>query len=245
MSNPRHAFHLIMAIAVLLLSSNLNFAQPRNGLLRFDPDRLQQETLNYRMMAAGKQIGVANVAIRREIQNNLPLVRIVQVIGGAFNQTTELLLRADTTLQPISSYTTITQADQKHTIRLNYKPDRVSGRMELPSALGGDRRIDELIPRGTIDFNAVEFALRASELKVGAVIAFPIYNPQQRGRLTCRATVSRLEEIEVPAGKFRCRRVEVVTGQSKQTYFYDDKLPHRLILQKLPALNVNIELLPQ
>jgi len=154
------------------------------------------------------------------------------------------LLRADSTLQTISSYTNITQANQAHVIRLNYKPDRVTGRMELPAALGGDRRIDELIPSGTVDFNAAEFALRASDLKVGKIITFPLFNPQQGGRLSYRATVSRLEEITVPAGTFRCRRVEVSAGQAGQVYFFDDKAPHRLILQKLPALSVDIELLP-
>jgi hypothetical protein len=212
---------------------------------QFDPTRLKEETVNYRMVSAGKQIGVANVSIRREVQNEIPLIRIVQVISGAFNQTTEVLLRADSTLQTISSYTNITQANQAHVIRLNYKPDRVSGRMEIPPALGGDRRIDELIPSGTVDFNAAEFALRASDLKVGRTIAFQLYNPQQGGRLTYRATVSRLEEITVPAGTFRCRRVEVSAGQAGQIYFFDDKAPHRLILQKLPRLNINIELLPE
>jgi hypothetical protein len=215
-----------------------------DGFAQFDPMRLQEETVNYRMVSAGKQIGVANVSIRGEAQNDIPLIRIVQVISGAFNQTTEVLLRADSTLQPISSYTTITQANQIHAIRLNYKPGRVSGRMELPQALGGDRRIDEIISPGTVDFNAAEFVLRASDVKVGNTVTFPVYNPQQGGRLTFRATVSRLEEIVVSAGTFRCRRVEVSTGQSRQLYFFDDKFPHRLILQKLTPLNVEIELLP-
>lgn len=236
--NKKYAIGFISITLFLLLSINFSLAQ-------FVPERLNDETLHYRMMTGGKQIGVANVVIRHEIQNEIPLIRIVQVISGAFNQTTELLLYADNTLRPISSYTTITQANQTHAIRLNYKSDRVSGRMEIPPALGGDRRIDELIEAGTLDFNAAEFALRASELEVGSTITFPIYNPQQGGRTVCRASVSRLEEIMVPAGKFRCRRVEVLAGQSRQIYFYDDNLPHRLILQKLPAMNIDIELLPE
>jgi len=228
----------VFACALFCSLASIGFAQ-------FDPARLNEETANYRVVSAGKQIGVASVSIRRETQNNIPLIRIVQVISGAFNQTTEVLLRADSTLQTISSYTNITQANQSHVIRLNYKSDRVSGRMELPPALGGDRRIDELIPSGTVDFNAAEFALRASDLKVGKIITFPLFNPQQGGRLSYRATVSRLEEITVPAGAFRCRRVEVNAGQAGQIYFFDDKAPHRLILQKLPALSIDIELLPE
>lgn len=228
---------LVPALFLLAISSD--------GFAQFDPSRLKEETANYRMVSAGKQIGVANVSIRREAQNEIPLIRIVQVISGAFNQTTEVLLRADSTLQAISSYTNITQVNKSHAIRLNYKADRVSGRMEIPLALGGDRRIDELIPSGTLDFNAAEFALRASDLKIGNIITFPLYNPQQGGRLTYRATVSRLEEVTVPAGTFRCRRVEVSAGQAGQIFFFDDKTPHRLILQKIPALSVDIELLPK
>jgi hypothetical protein len=232
----KHKLDLVAVFLLLILSSS--------GFAQFDQARLKEETLNYRMVSAGKPIGVANVSIRREVQNDIPLIRIVQVISGAFNQTTEILLRADSTLQPISSYTKIVQAGQNHTIRLNYQPGRVSGRMEIPTALGGDRSIDELISPGTIDFNAAEFALRASDLTVGNTITFPLYNPQQGGRLTYRATVSRLEEITVPAGTFHCRRVEVSAGQSRQIYFFDEKAPHRLILQQLPALLIDIELLP-
>jgi hypothetical protein len=216
---------VLWAVLFLLVVSASAFAQ-------FDPSRLKDEAANYRMLSAGKQIGVANVRIRREVENEIPLIRIVQVISGAFNQTTEVLLRADSSLQAISSNTTVTQAGQMHTIRLNYAPERVKGRMELPQLLGGDRRIDEIIPPGTVDFNAAEFALRASDLDVGSTITY-------------RASVSRLEEIVVPAGTFRCRRVEVTTGQSRQLYFFDDKFPHRLILQKLAPSNLDIELLPQ
>ena len=221
-----------------------------SAIAQYDPVRLPAESLNYRMMASGKQIGIANVAIRHEAENQLPLIRIVQVISGAFNQTTEVLIHADSSLRPVSSYTAITQkaadgSDQVHAIRLNYQSGRVSGRMELPATLGGDRRIDELIPETALDFNLVEFALRACPLTLGATFTFPVYNPQQGGRLICRARVTRLEEITVPAGKFVCRRVEVETGHSLQSYFYDDHAPHRLILQKVPALQIDIELLPR
>lgn len=228
----------ILAVS-LLCFTNVNVRA------QFAADRLQEERLNYRLVANGKHIGVANVSIHREVQNEIPLIRIVQVISGAFNQTTEVLLRADSSLQAISSYTTVTQGNEVHVIRLNYKPERVSGRMELPAALGGDRRIDEIIAAGTVDFNAAEFALRASDLGMGGTIAFPLYNPQQGGRQICRAAVMRLEEITVPAGTFRCRRVEATAGQSRQVYFFDDQFPHRLILQKLPAIGMDIELLPE
>ncbi len=229
---------VFIAIAFWLL------ALCRPSFAQFDPERLNEETLNYGMMAAGKQIGVANVVIRRETQNDISLIRIVQAISGAFNQTSEIVLRADSTLRPISSTTTITRGDQVHAIRLNYTAHRVSGRMEIPPALGGDRRINEIVKPNTVDFNAAEFALRASDLQIGRAVAFPVYNPQQGGQLVCRATFSRLEEVTVPAGTFRCRRVEAVTGQTRQIYFFDDKFPHRLVLQKLQGLNVDIELLP-
>lgn len=228
----------IAATLLPLVTASFGFAQ-------FAPERLAEETLHYRLVSSGKAIGVANVAIRREVGNEIPLIRIVQTISGVFSQTTEILLVADSTLRPISSYTTITQTNQTHAIRLNYQPDRVSGRLEIPPALGGNRRINEFIEVGTVDFNAAEFALRASELEIGNTITFPVYHPQQGGRLLYRARVARLEEIVVPAGTFRCRRVEAAFGRSQHIYFYDDNLPHRLILQKLPALGIDFELLPE
>jgi len=201
---------------------------------------LINEVLRYRVITGTTEVGQITVNI---VNKDDALLHIVESATGLFERTTALLVRKDSTLHPLASHTVMMKESYSQEIQLQYSYGNVSGEVFQPEKLGGRQRVSALLSAKTQDYYIVPYFLRSCALQVNEVIKFHVYEPLRNHVELARGWVVKLEEIEVPVGKFACYRVEGFTGKLRWILYFDKEFPHRLIKQKFPALRIETELL--
>lgn len=201
---------------------------------------LRSESLRYRMLSGVTEVGQITVNIIND--HNDGLLQIVESTSGIFERTTTLLIRSDSTLSPLASHTVMTKESFSQEIQLQYATDKVSGAVLQPKGFGGTHEISTPLTTQTQDYYIVPYFLRSCALQVNKVIKFSVYEAVRNRVELARGWVVKLEEIEVPMGKFVCYRVEGFTGKLRWILYFDKEFPYRLIKQKLPALRIETEL---
>ncbi len=201
---------------------------------------LINEALRYRMVTGTTEVGQITVNI---VNKDDALLHIVESVSGLFERTTALLVRKDSTLQPLASHTVMMKESYSQEIQLQYSLGNVSGEVFQPEKLGGRQRVGALLAAKTQDYYIVPYFLRSCALQENEVIKFPVYEALRNQVELARGWVVKLEEIEVPVGKFACYRVEGFTGKLRWILYFDKEFPHRLIKQKFPALRIETELI--
>ncbi|MDZ7343562.1 MAG: DUF3108 domain-containing protein [candidate division KSB1 bacterium] len=209
---------------------------------QFDPANLIPETLRYRMLSGSTEVGQSTVTIRHD--SAAGMLHLVETISGLFEQTTTLSLRYDTTLQTLTSQTTLSRDSRQQQARLQYSDDgtRVTGEVQRPAEFGGQRAVDTELEAGTVDSYAVPYLLRCAPLAVGTNLSLPLFNGLKNEKGLARAWVARIEPVTVPAGQFECFRLEVYAGNTRLILNLATQFPHRIIRQIFPALDVKLEL---
>jgi hypothetical protein len=214
-------------------------SQPSSARANFQPHFLKDETLRYRLVSGKTVVGEVRLTIARATDG---VIHIIDSTSGLFERTTVLRLRDDATLAPLSSHGVVSRDSRVQEVRLRYEAGRVTGEWLQPASLGGNHEIALALEPGTHDLEAVPQLLRASDLIVGRVIAFPIYNALQNQIERARGWVVKLEEVQAPAGKFNCYRVEGFSGRLRWILFIAADFPRHVIKQILPGSDLMLEL---
>ena len=214
-------------------------AQPPSARVSFQPHFLKDETLRYRLVSGKTVVGEVRLTIARAADG---VIHLIDSTSGLFERTTALRLRDDATLAPLSSHIVISRDSRVQEVRLRYEPGRVTGEWLQPAGLDGNHEIALALETGTHDLEVVPQLLRASDLIVGRVIAFPIYNALQNQIERVRGWVVKLEEVQAPAGKFNCYRVEGFSGKMRWILFIAADFPRHVIKQILPGSDLMLEL---
>lgn len=217
------------------------FAQESTTQLReLRTATLQNEVLRYRMVSGQEEVGQVTVNIINDTGSEL--LQIVESISGLLERTTSLIVRKDSTLQSVSSHTVMVKEKFFQEIQLQYESAKVSGRVLQSERLGGPREVNATLATKTQDYFIVPYVLRSCVLQMNTVFKFPVYDALRDRVELARGWVAKTEEVEVPAGKFYCYRMEGFTGKLRWILYFDTEFPHRLIKQKWPALQIESEL---
>ncbi|MDZ7269672.1 MAG: DUF3108 domain-containing protein [candidate division KSB1 bacterium] len=206
----------------------------------FHAQLLVDDQLRYRTVSGHNVFGETLVTIVHD--RAAGVIHISEATRGLFARTTAFTLRADSTLQPLTSHTIVSDEDWTREAHLRYEDRTVNGMVKRPEALGGNLNIHRLLSSGVADVNAVPYLLRASRLAVGRTLTFPIFDALENEETLARAWVVRTEEVSVPAGSFHCYRVEGFSGKARWILLLESTAPHRLIKQILPAAHLSFEL---
>jgi hypothetical protein len=151
-------------------------------------------------------------------------------------------VRSDSTLAPLSSLTVFGREPRFHAVRLRYENNSLHGEIARPAEYGGKQEINLDLPPTTQDYFVVPHFLRARSLHLNETISFPIFDFRQMRVDQARAWVAKREKIRLPAGHFDCHRVEGFSGKLRWIFWIEEKLPHRIVKQVFPAMEIELEL---
>lgn len=201
---------------------------------------LVSESLRYRMLSGTVAIGQVLIDIKNNDTEDF--VYVVESATGLLERTTTLFLRKDSSLSSHASHTIITKSSLAQEIQLRYDAQQVQGSILRLDKSHEPRKIAAKFSARTEDYYIVPYFFRSCVLKENAVYQFPIYEASRNRVELARGWVVKLEEIEVPVGKFECYRLEGFTGKLRWISFFEKEFPHRLLKQKFPALYLETEL---
>ena len=101
------------------------------------------------------------------------------------------------------------------------------------------------VPEGALDLGVLRLAVTLLPLEVGASIRMQAVDVRKGKLIKVRGFVSRVVEVEVPAGTFSCYRVELFAGLAQEIDLVETRPPHRLIRQIYPAVDIDVRLVQQ
>jgi zinc protease len=127
-------------------------------------------------------------------------------------------------------------------VNLRVEEGRLTGTIQLPAQLGGDREVDDPIAPGVLFPGMDEYALQLSELSEGARIRIPHLDLVEGTTTLLEARVTGREAVRVHAGEFESWRVELIGGQVPMILNLRVDAPHILIRQEYRGQPVRFEL---
>ncbi|MEK7727832.1 MAG: hypothetical protein AAB354_05420 [candidate division KSB1 bacterium] len=241
-ASTKNCINLIWCVFLLVTAAvNISAQEIANLTVPDQTQVLVSESLRYRMLTGSLEVGRVTVNIVNESHDEF--VHIVESVTGLIERTTTLLIKKDSILSSNSSYTIMSKASLTQEIQLQYESNTVSGTVVQPERSGGARKVNATFFSKTEDYYIVPYFLRSCVLQKNRVIKFPVYEALRNRVELARGWVVKLEEVEVPVGKFACYRLEGFTGNLRWILFFDKQFPHRLIKQQFPALYLQTELI--
>lgn len=164
-------------------------------------------------------------------------------IEGIFNQKTQVTFLKRPDLRPVHSVFESLKTGSSIYADYAYSPEQISGTLTRRGPVEKTQEIRLAAPDGVIDIGLLRYALSLLPLEPMKAVKFPIFDVRDGKVLKGRGWVSRIDEVEVPAGRFRCYRVELFAGSAQEISFIEIRPPHRLIRQLYPSQDVDVKLI--
>lgn len=161
---------------------------------------------------------------------------------GLFNQRHEVTFLKNRALSPVQSVFESQKVGQKIRAEAAYSGGRVEGVIRKSGRLQDERHFTHPAPAGLVDSGMLRYVLTLLQLEPNVSIEMPVLDVRDGKLLRARGWVSRIDSVSVPAGRFRCYRVEFFSGFSQEISFVEVDPPHRLVRQLYPGLDVDLRL---
>lgn len=180
---------------------------------------------SFAMLMGERQVATMVMTLQRE--GNEWLFTERTGAEGRVSQRTDAWLSDDGSVRRVFQVANSRQGVD--TIEVQYRDGRVSGRKS--SASGGARvvsTIDQQVPPGTWDDNTA-FSQMATLGDLAVARSQSVFSAGTATVYTWKFAPGAIEEIDVPAGRVRARRLEVSGGQLPVTFWFEEAAPHRVV----------------
>lgn len=221
----------------------------RRSDVSLSADRVRTGTFTYGFQFQGRSVATMEVTAERAEGGNLVLTQ--EVSGAVGNQTRRVELTPE--LEPVS----VSQEGQMGPVAtrmdLTYEDGRVRGTAlvpKQPAGQGGQRggppemeevTVDTTLTAGAVDAEMVLPVVLASPIDADLDLRVPLYRAGRgMGQLT--ATAGDTSTVEVPAGTFEVRAVDVSTGEQSYTFYVTREPPHLLVKEEIAGQPVTLVL---
>lgn len=213
-------------------------------------DRIRTGSFGYDVVAGGRSLATLGLTIERTDGGNVVLTR--ELSGAMGDQTTRM--EATAGLEPVSVSQEGRMGPVQTRKELTYGDGRVTGTAMVPKqpagGQGGQRRggpemeevqVDTTFAEGAVDSEMVLPVVLASPIDAELDLRAPLF---RAGRSTSQltATAGDTSTVEVPAGTFRVRSVDLSTGEQRFTLYVTREAPHLLVKQEIVGQPVSFEL---
>jgi hypothetical protein len=125
--------------------------------------------------------------------------------------------------------------------QLQVADGRVTGRLQMPAQMGGERDVDAEAVPGMLLPGMDQFVLSAADLSEGRNITLPVFDPTSGSVVNATFRVTGSETVTVPAGTFPAFRLEA-SGAQPMTLFLRQDGPHVLLRQDFAAAPISLVL---
>lgn len=194
---------------------------------RLDASRLRPSTVTYQVLLNGNPFGTSTSRLSQE---DGVWVGRTEMQAGPLAQQTEV--RFGEGLVPILSRMSLSQGPMQVSSDLRFSNGRITGTLQLPEQMGGEKMVDMEVPAGTLLPGMDEYALRAATLGPGRMLTMPLFNAQSAGLTNLTARVTGEEEVTVPAGSYPAYRLEASAGQQNFVIWVRREAPHVVLKQE-------------
>jgi zinc protease len=200
---------------------------PRAVAATFDFTRLAARRDSFVVRVQGNPMGASTYELAKEADGWL-VKEATTIAGGMVQQGTTL--RTDASLAPRLLEQRGKMQGQDTKADITFAGGRAKGAAVTPSAQGlKPVTVDVELPVGTIDDNALAFALPLLRWAPGAKHVLSSFSAGKGTVTPITLTVTATEQVTVPAGTFEAYRVEQTGGEAPVTFFLATAAPHRLL----------------
>src|SRR2546425_384768 len=202
---------------------------PKTAPVSLDPAQFASHSHSPPLLYQGNPVGT-NVAAVRRTADSLVYTERSNLGGGAFQQQVTLVLDpADGSTRQLDRVTV--QQGQRGEVHLTYDHGRVKGRSAAPQPDGSMKQfdVDTVLSPGTLDEDAVAFAVPAFPLEAGKSFTVSFYSPSDATVKALTFKVGSLESVVVPAGTFQAYRIAVTGSRVPFTMYVSATAPRRVV----------------
>jgi len=204
----------------------------------WDASRLEAGIRRYEVFVQDIPMGVAEYRLERDGD---AWVSTSTISSPAGSQVSRLRFGAED-FAPLSIEQEAPAGPGQVQVSLRVDEGRITGTVQLPAQLGGDREVDDPIEPGVIFPGMDEYALQLSDLSEGSRVRVPHLDLIEGTTTLLEARVTGRETVRVPAGEFETWRVELTGGQVPMLLYLRAEAPHVLIRQEYQGQPVRFEL---
>lgn len=204
----------------------------------WDGSRLEPGIRRYDALLLGERVGSAEYRLERD---GTDWVSIATVSAGGSSQQSRLRFRvADLAARSLVQESLAGPFPMRTEVHV--EGGRLIGTMELPSELGGNQTIDELLPARILLGGMDEYALAVSPLADRSHFVLPYFDLLSGSVVELEIQVLAEVDVSVPAGDFATWRVEVSGGANPVILYLRRAPPHILIRQESPGNPLRLDL---
>lgn len=204
---------------------------------------LAPDVRQYEVRVGNTQVGHATWILSRVDSGDGRLWRFQWQLQGMFNQESRVLFRQEPFLTPLVSEFE-SQRGKLHTrVRVNYSDSLARGTLSDAGRSDKVQAFTAPMAPGLVDIGLLPLVVSHLPLQVGSPVDFPLLDVRKGRLVRGRGFVSRVVDVDVPAGRFRCYRLELFAGMAREVDFIEVRPPHRLVRQLYPAVDVEVRLL--
>ncbi len=215
----------LIVLAMLLSACGAVSPSASGGApLNFDPAPWQNgATASYEWLdQSDAQIGASQVEFA--LSQGVWTITETDVIGG-LDQTSAMRIDA-TTLAPLGETKTITGANTDIQLETQYQ----NGKVDIQAVVNGQPRTASVdVPANAIDNDQLLMTLSALPFVDGYGASYVVVVTQSALKADTNITVRSQETITVPLGDFDTWRVDIQSGGTTQTAWYQVDAPHTLV----------------
>lgn len=205
--------------------------RPKTSSIAFDPAQLVTRRDSFQVMVQGNPFGYMTAEIVRRADS---LVYIEETVIAAAGLRQKTSVRLDpSSLRVLSVERTGSAGGQALDGRVDYRGDRVRGRVQVPDPRAGTPRVVELdtsLAAGTVDESAFQPLVAALPLTEGAAFSLQVFEAAEKRTRTLSVRVAGTTDLTVPAGSFSAYKVEV-SGTPQPFVFYVSREPPRRLVK--------------
>ncbi len=225
---------------VLFLLSVILFPALVQGQFRYL--EITPQTAQYEIYVGNRLIGEASLIIRPQRAGSPDTLLFRWKAEGLFHQDIRVAFLRAPNLKPLWSKFHSQRGTIRTSVTTHYRQGKAEGTIVRQPSKSKPRRFRISVPDSVVDLGLVRLAVRLTPLAVNRVVKFPVLDVREGRVVPGKGWVSRLVDVQVPAGTFRCYRVEMFTGLAQEIDFIEARPPHRLVRQIFPAVDVDIRL---
>lgn len=220
--------HVFTFVLLFLFSFGYFNSGKCEELVLVDPMWKSGETHVFNLVAKGQLVGSSFYKIEsKELKSNKVYGISVETKFGGVVDTVEITLEA-MNLKPISTIKQITLSQGKMLVQATYLNNKkVNLSIKAPQ---GSQTMDLSLPENTFDNEGILMLLRAFDFEKRKEFKFNNFSPVAGQTYPCHIKVLQKEEIQVPAGIFKCFKLELNVAGQQQYLWYDESPAHYLVL---------------
>lgn len=194
----------------------------------------------YSVSVGKMSIGELKVSVSRWTSEAGDKLKISSSLEGMMS-VQENMEMAAADLAPVSYQMSVSAGGREAGGSLNFDAGTATGTI-MTLGRSDTLKVAQELVEGVILDSAIEFALAALPLEVGASYRFPALDTESGKLINLKVKVEAEEEIEVPAGSFKIYKIKVQSGDDISYMYCRKDSPHLLVKLEVPKQGFGYQL---